>query len=136
MRAERRLGEPIAAQKETVGLNAGARGIGKSGVPPKHPTLSDAGIDKKLSSRAQKLAAVPEDRFEGMLGEWRAPNRLTFLGKRRTPTLCGNYINMTFLTPRYRRAPNKRTAGVVRRTPTALTINRPAGGAANGYIFT
>ena len=66
-----RLGELISAQKEMVGLNAGARGIGKSGVPSKHPTLSDAGIDKKLSSRAQKLASVPEYQFEGMLGEWR-----------------------------------------------------------------
>ena len=35
------------------------------------PTLAEAGIDKKLSSRAQKLAAVPEDEFEGMIGEWR-----------------------------------------------------------------
>ena len=28
------------------------------------PTLADAGIDKKLSARAQKLAAVPEKQFE------------------------------------------------------------------------
>ena len=69
MRAERRLGELIRAQKETVGLQAGSRGIGKltSGLPQKQPTLSDAGVDHKLSSRAQKLAAVPEARFEGML---------------------------------------------------------------------
>ncbi len=40
--------------------------------PPEHiPTLSDAGIDKKLSSRAQKMAAVPEEKFEEMMGEWR-----------------------------------------------------------------
>ncbi len=32
--------------------------------------MGGAGIDKKLSSRAQKLAAVPEDEFEGMLGEF------------------------------------------------------------------
>ena len=43
----------IKAQKETVGLATGARGIGKSGVPPQHLTFRDAGIDKKLSSRAQ-----------------------------------------------------------------------------------
>jgi hypothetical protein len=40
-------------------------------APPSIPTLADAGIDKKLSSRAQKLAAVPEPKFEGMLAEWR-----------------------------------------------------------------
>lgn len=74
IRAERRLGELIAQQKETVGLQAGARGIGKKvefqeGTPL--PTLADAGIDKKLSSRAQKMAAVPEAEFEKEVGDWR-----------------------------------------------------------------
>lgn len=71
-RAERRLGELIAAQKETVGLAQGKR---TDLVPERHqvdrPTLAEAGIDKKLSSRAQKLAAIPEDKFDGMIGEWR-----------------------------------------------------------------
>jgi len=78
MRAERRLGEIIRAQKETVGLNPGVRMAGKDSLggavvePPKPvPTLADAGIDKKLSSRAQKMAAVPADKFEGMVSEWR-----------------------------------------------------------------
>ena len=64
IRAERRVGELIKAQRDTVGLSAGSRGIGnpKSGVPKENPTqplLADAGIDKKLSARAQQLAAVP-----------------------------------------------------------------------------
>lgn len=79
IRAERRLGEMIKVQKETVGLNAGRAGAGRpilggsSEEPPKdtRPTLADAGIDKKLSSRAQKMAAVPEQEFEGMVKEWR-----------------------------------------------------------------
>ena len=79
MRAERRLGELIQAQKETVGLQAGARGRKGGGTRgsrkepqvKQQPTLKEAGIDKKLSSRAQRLAAVPEKQFEGMLGEWR-----------------------------------------------------------------
>ncbi len=66
-RSERRLGELLAASPK----NAGARGVGKSGVPKKNPTLEDAGIDKKLSSRAQKLAAVPDEKFEGMVADWR-----------------------------------------------------------------
>ncbi len=33
--------------------------------------LADAGIDKKLSARAQQLAAVPEKKFNAMLGDWR-----------------------------------------------------------------
>jgi hypothetical protein len=38
---------------------------------PTLPTLAEVGINKDLSSRAQKLAAVPEEKFEGMVGEWR-----------------------------------------------------------------
>jgi hypothetical protein len=62
---ERRLGELIKAQKETVGLAQGKR---TDLVPNKNqvekPTLAEAGIDKKLSSRAQKLAAVATNRVE------------------------------------------------------------------------
>ena len=79
MRAGRRLGEMILAQKETVGLGGlhqskpapfskGARRVPLLNAPP---TLAEVGIDKKLSSKAQKLAAVPEDEFEGMIAEWR-----------------------------------------------------------------
>lgn len=81
IRAERRLGELLKEQKETVGLNAGKRGQLKgrdsSGSakqePPEddRPTLAAAGIDKKLSARAQKLAAVPKAEFEQELKEWR-----------------------------------------------------------------
>jgi len=72
LRAERRLGELIAAQKAGLGLNRGTRLGGSSKEPPDdRPKLSDAGIDKKLSSRAQKLAAVPRDEFESEVGQWR-----------------------------------------------------------------
>ena len=60
MRAERRLGELIRAQKETVGLATGGgdtSGGSRKAPPQEPPSLADAGIDKKLSSRAQKLAA-------------------------------------------------------------------------------
>lgn len=54
MRAERRLGELIRAQKDTVGLHEGGRPskTGSSMAPVLRPTLADAGIDKKLSSRS------------------------------------------------------------------------------------
>jgi N6-adenosine-specific RNA methylase IME4 len=73
LRAERRLGEMIIAQKETIGLAQGAAGIGKpaSAVPEKYrtqpPTLASAGIDKKLSASAQKIAAMPAPAFEAHL---------------------------------------------------------------------
>lgn len=82
IRAERRLGELIAAQKAGPGLNAGAKGIGKSAVPQENrtPTLADMGIDKKQSARAQNIAAVPEAEFEQEIGEWR--ERVTAEGAR------------------------------------------------------
>jgi len=72
IRAERRLGEMIAGQKATVGLNEGGRpktGLQKN--PVSKPTLAEAGIDKNLADRARKMAAVPADQFEEMVGDWR-----------------------------------------------------------------
>jgi hypothetical protein len=49
IRAERRVGELIAAQKESVGLNVGKRGDRGPRSAPRsdsRPTLADAGIDK------------------------------------------------------------------------------------------
>ncbi len=88
IRAERRLGELIRAQKETMGLATGGQPYHPTGprkvqqyqglptgprkVPVgEPPTLAEVGISKNLSSRAQKLAAVPEDKFEELVGEWR-----------------------------------------------------------------
>jgi hypothetical protein len=71
IRAERRLGEMIREQKETVGLADGGEHGGNPRDPGSHsepgskkPTLAEAGISKKLSSHAQKLAAMPEEHFE------------------------------------------------------------------------
>jgi hypothetical protein len=81
IRAERRLGEMIVAQKAGPGLNKGGNPkLTGSKLEPVAPTLSDAGIDKKLSSRAQKLAAVPQAEFEAEVGQWR--DRVSAEGKR------------------------------------------------------
>ena len=58
--ALRKLGEMLAVTPK----NAGARGIGKSGVPLLNPTIAELGIDKKVSMVAQHLAAMPEEQFE------------------------------------------------------------------------
>lgn len=96
IRAERRIGELMAAQKEAGLLNRGAavEGIGKRGSgadprwnrgdigydaprigditeAPRPITLAEAGIDKHLADRARKYAAVPEAKFEGILAERR-----------------------------------------------------------------
>jgi hypothetical protein len=58
IRAERRLGELMAAQGEMVGKATGAQGIGTSAGYNKTrteapPTLTEAGIDKNLAHRAR-----------------------------------------------------------------------------------
>jgi hypothetical protein len=72
IRAERRLGEMLAATKAEGGLKPAATlKRGPVVVSNDHgktaPTLADAGISKDLSSRAQKLAAVPVEQFEAEL---------------------------------------------------------------------
>ena len=76
IRAERRLGQMLEDQKRTVGLATGgqpyqSRSTGVDAVPVEIPTLAEIGIDKKLSAHAQKVAAIPEAEFEGIVGEWR-----------------------------------------------------------------
>ena len=74
-RAERRLGEMIAAQREAGSLNPGTRliggGTGAGGFvadPPAHlPTLKELGIDKHLADRARKAADLPPDIYEAAL---------------------------------------------------------------------
>lgn len=86
IRAERRIGELIAAQKAGPGLNSGALLRGSEKEPrDERPKLADVGIDKKLSSRAQKLAAVPEKEFEREVGQWR--ERVKAEGQRVTARL-------------------------------------------------
>jgi FtsZ-binding cell division protein ZapB len=76
IRAERRLGELMAAQKATVGL-AKPPGVNQHTedrvrIKPEAPaTLAEAGIDKNLAHRARTYAAVPEDQFEQLLSKKR-----------------------------------------------------------------
>jgi hypothetical protein len=76
IRAERRIGELMKAQKE-AGLMADggdamkARVAKKPEVAEAKITLAEAGIDKNLADRARKYAAVPDDEWEQELGDWR-----------------------------------------------------------------
>jgi len=75
-RAERRLGELVIKQRETVGLNRGGRprkaeeGAAETDSGAELvsvPTLREAGIQPKESMRAQRLARLPAEEFEGLL---------------------------------------------------------------------
>lgn len=90
LRAERRLGELLRDQPKNPGTIMQGKDKGNIGgnyeEPPKDiPTLAELGISKKLSSRSQKLAAVPADEFEGQIGEWR--NRVSQENERVTTRL-------------------------------------------------
>jgi hypothetical protein len=71
-RAERHLGELVLKQKATVGLHRGGRPADKTcsdqeqvSAPPL--TLAEAGIDRKLSPRVQRIAELPDEKFETLL---------------------------------------------------------------------
>ena len=88
IRAERRLGELLIQQKAATGLNTGNQ-FKAAAVPSvdrrEVPTLAEAGIDKNLSSRAQKLAAVPHAEFEAEVSDWKG--RVKAEGERVTTRL-------------------------------------------------
>lgn len=87
LRAERRLGGMLAAQKAEDGLSKGGRPAEEPGrrERPVLPTLADVGISKDLSSRAQAIAAVPEKEFETEVATWR--DRVSKEGERVTARL-------------------------------------------------
>jgi len=86
LRAVRRLGQLMQAQKETVGLNRGAASGGKKDGPrgslvdPRdlRPTLASQGIDKHLAQDARVLDALSEEQFEQAVIDARAATNRAF----------------------------------------------------------
>lgn len=67
LQAERKLGEILAAMpKATGGQPYQATGSASAPVD-RAPTLADLGIDKKVSARARKLAALPAEQFAAVV---------------------------------------------------------------------
>jgi N6-adenosine-specific RNA methylase IME4 len=71
MRATRRLDQLRQAQKETIGLNTGAMGIGVRGNENPAPTLASQGIDKNLAKQARILGALSDEQFEASVARTR-----------------------------------------------------------------
>jgi len=71
LRAERRVGEMIEAQKTTVGLAKG--GGGKHGLKrvSEKPTLADSGVDKNLANKARTLAGMSQQQFDDVVDKTR-----------------------------------------------------------------
>lgn len=79
IRAERRLGEMLKEQRESGQMNRGSYGKGNQYLKRSHdetaPKLSDVGISKSLSSRAQAIASIPEQKFEAIIEEHKEQER-------------------------------------------------------------
>jgi N6-adenosine-specific RNA methylase IME4 len=77
MRATRRLGQLMQAQKDSIGFNRGAAGGGKkdgsrgSIVDPRdtRPTLASQGIGKRLADQARVLSSSPDEDFEAVVAD-------------------------------------------------------------------
>jgi hypothetical protein len=100
-RGERRLGELMAAQRSAGYLPEGRPKNGSATDPFSKPvTLAEAGIDKHLADRARKFAAIPDDEFDNIVGDWR--ERVAEEGERAIADLVG----VTAVLTRYLRAGN------------------------------
>jgi hypothetical protein len=72
LRATRKLGKVIKAQKETVGLSVGTRGSRIKGARvDDKPTLASQGIKKATAHQARVLAAMDDPAFERKVAEAR-----------------------------------------------------------------
>ena len=76
IRAERRMGEMIRANKEAELMNKGGGDNRKKGekhrlhdVTGEKLKLSDIGVTKSMSSRSQAIAEVDEEEFEAVIAE-------------------------------------------------------------------
>ena len=71
IRAERKIGEMIAEQREGVGLARPGQGADGRFAPSELPSLDDVGVDKNLAKRARLTASLPPGTFEDLLGRRR-----------------------------------------------------------------
>ena len=71
LRAERRLGQILAAAKDAGLFRQGRQGKGVKPDTFSRPTLEDAGIDRHLSARARRRSEMADDLFEAMLQQTR-----------------------------------------------------------------
>lgn len=76
IRAERKYGQMLAELKRNGHLRDGRpKKTVDSDQPFFEVSLKEIGATKDFSHKTQKLAAVPEDEFEEMLGDWREKSK-------------------------------------------------------------
>jgi hypothetical protein len=88
MEAERRLGQMMQQQKETIGLNKGGRpktGVRETLVSDQPPTLADAGIGKNLAKRSRAAAALSYEEFQAQVDAKRETVRTATGSRKKSP---------------------------------------------------
>jgi ParB family chromosome partitioning protein len=92
LRAERRIGQLMQAQRKTVGLSKGGgtganqyRAAGLRKNPAAKPTLAEAGIDKNLANRARNLSKLDDGLFETKVTEAISRAQSAIDGKKHQP---------------------------------------------------
>jgi 16S rRNA G966 N2-methylase RsmD len=99
LRAERRAGEMLEQGKKNGALDTGRGGDRKSRSHTPTVKLADIGVTKTQSSRWQKLAALPEARFEKTLQETKhSVGKVTTVGMLR-PHVTNNSGENEWYTP-------------------------------------
>jgi phage N-6-adenine-methyltransferase len=99
LRAERRAGELLAEMAKAKGTRGQLRGDvlvgGRAPTPPTEttPTLKDMGVTKTQSSKWQKLAKLPEDKFEAKVAalKTKAENSTTSAPRHTKPIFSGEF---------------------------------------------
>jgi len=88
LRAERRLGEMIAAQGESKAKGAREKGTkrGTTRVSGKPASLAETGIDKNLAHRARWLARLTDEQFKEAVEDAQERGARLGLRVRRRPT--------------------------------------------------
>ncbi len=78
IRAERKMGGMLTAQRVAGEMNVGAKGNDSNQYQKEvrshdvsAPKLSEMGITHSASSRAQKMAEIPDDEFESVIAEYK-----------------------------------------------------------------
>lgn len=97
LRAERRCGELLKEQPKAKGAagNPGGQGakiVRSDDTTAQIPTLADLGISKQQSSDWQKLAEVPEEKFEAKLNDSSVRPSTTELIEKKPPATTGPLV--------------------------------------------
>ena len=102
LRAERRMGQMLAEVEKNTGTRGQLIGkgiIGNSNTESPIKTLAEIGVTPKESSRAQRLAALPEQEFDGRIKAARAKEEKLTSARVLAVTSASDHDGDSWMTP-------------------------------------